>query len=154
MSEPFDTETMAELCTRQGRHTEALDIYRRLLQSAGDDQTRARRVRRIAEIEAARRPPNPPSPRGPLPTPGISVERDGDRALVAWSLPAGTTAPALEVALFVCAAAGVEVRRQILPVAGPRGETAVVCGGAVCILVAAGRIADGRFASLVHDRDS
>ena len=71
----FETETMAELCLKQGLVRDALVIYRRLLASAHDEETRVRRAQRIAELEqrdgdaqpaktsARRRRPRPPSRR-------------------------------------------------------------------------------------------
>ena len=49
----FETETMAELCMKQGLPGEAVEIYRRLVRSAPDELTRARRQRRLAELERA-----------------------------------------------------------------------------------------------------
>ena len=39
---PFETETMAELCVRQGHLEDALGIYQRLLQRAPDAGARVR----------------------------------------------------------------------------------------------------------------
>jgi septum site-determining protein MinC len=50
--ELFGTETMAELCARQGRLAEALSIYRRLCARAGDDERHARWSSRLSALEA------------------------------------------------------------------------------------------------------
>lgn len=51
--ELFGTETMAELCARQGRLGEAIAIYRRLLAGAPEDR-RERMADRLASLERAR----------------------------------------------------------------------------------------------------
>jgi septum site-determining protein MinC len=58
----FATETMAELCARQGRVADAVAIYRRLLAGPADDQRRARWAERLHGLERApdRAPPPPP----------------------------------------------------------------------------------------------
>lgn len=49
----FATETMAELCARQGRCADAVAIYRRLLTGSVDDGKRARWQARLEELERA-----------------------------------------------------------------------------------------------------
>ena len=44
---PFETETMADLCLRQGHHIEALAIYRRLLLRSTDEAAREREGDRV-----------------------------------------------------------------------------------------------------------
>jgi len=58
-NELFATETMAELCARQGRTADAVAIYRRLLGGAVDDDRRSRWAARLAVLEqaAVARPP-------------------------------------------------------------------------------------------------
>jgi len=81
-NELFATETMAELCARQGRTGDAVAIYRRLLGGAIDEERRSRWAARLAVLEqaAAARPPaavegdaaerpSRPSPRTPPPPP-------------------------------------------------------------------------------------
>lgn len=48
--ELFGTETMAELCARQGRVRDAVAIYRRLVVGAKDDR-RSRLLARLAQLE-------------------------------------------------------------------------------------------------------
>jgi len=94
-NELFATETMAELCARQGRTGDAVAIYRRLLGGAIDEERRSRWAARLAALEqaAAARPPAgpegdpaerparpgprsapPPPPPPPPPRPAASVE--------------------------------------------------------------------------------
>ena len=49
--ELFGTETMAELCVRQGRLADALAIYRRLCARGADDERHARWSARLALLE-------------------------------------------------------------------------------------------------------
>ncbi|MES1210080.1 MAG: hypothetical protein ABUS79_29445, partial [Pseudomonadota bacterium] len=46
----FETETMAELCARQGLLDQAIDIFRRLAEMAGDPALRLRYETRISEL--------------------------------------------------------------------------------------------------------
>jgi septum site-determining protein MinC len=68
----FATETMAELCARQGRFADAAAIYRRLLDGALDDEKRARWSARLEALagapeRAAAAAPPPAPPDTPLP---------------------------------------------------------------------------------------
>jgi septum site-determining protein MinC len=76
-SDLFATETMAELCARQGRTGEAVAIYRRLVSGATDDERRARWQRRLDDLSAAPPAPGappPPSPREPAtPAPPVAA---------------------------------------------------------------------------------
>jgi septum site-determining protein MinC len=62
----FATETMAELCARQGRVADAAAIYRRLLAGPADDQRRARWAERLQALEHAQAPA---ADRAPQPQP-------------------------------------------------------------------------------------
>ena len=92
-NELFATETMAELCARQGRTGDAVAIYRRLLGGAIDEERRSRWAARLAVLEqaAAARPPaavegdaaerpsrpgprTPPPPPPPPPAPAAPVD--------------------------------------------------------------------------------
>ncbi len=48
----FATETMAELCVRQGRAADAMAIYRRLIDRASDDARRDRFQKRLETLVA------------------------------------------------------------------------------------------------------
>jgi septum site-determining protein MinC len=68
--ELFGTETMAELCARQGRLAEAVAIYRRLCARA-DDERHGRWSARLSELEAqAAKPVAAPAPT-PAPPPVV-----------------------------------------------------------------------------------
>jgi septum site-determining protein MinC len=70
----FATETMAELCARQGRVAEAVAIYRRLLAGPAEDERRARWAERLQGLERGPAPapdraaPPPPAPATAAPT--------------------------------------------------------------------------------------
>lgn len=68
MTEIFATETMAELCVRQGRASEAIAIYRALVDRLADapdaDGRRARWLTRLAELRGR---PSGPAPGAPAP---------------------------------------------------------------------------------------
>jgi septum site-determining protein MinC len=51
VGELFGTETMAELCARQGRLDDALTIYRRLCAGAADEERHARWSARLRALE-------------------------------------------------------------------------------------------------------
>jgi septum site-determining protein MinC len=59
--ELFGTETMAELCVRQGRRDDALAIYRRLCER-GADERRDRWAARLRELEDGAGPAPAPAP--------------------------------------------------------------------------------------------
>ena len=61
-SELFGTETMAELCARQGRLDDALAIYRRLCARDGDDERHARWAARLCALEGQSRGGAPGEP--------------------------------------------------------------------------------------------
>jgi septum site-determining protein MinC len=65
----FGTETMAELCARQGRAVEAVRIYRRLIAGPASDESRQRWTARVAELEALRRAQRAPAPISPRAAP-------------------------------------------------------------------------------------
>lgn len=104
--ELFATETMAELCARQGRIGDAISIYRRLLERAADDPRRQNWQRRLAALQAGSqagaRPPtsanSPPAPASsppasppPASPPGAFSDR-GDVPAAHPSTPATDTA--------------------------------------------------------------
>ena len=72
----FETETMAELCLKQGLVRDALLIYRRLLASAPDRETRERRAQRIAELEQRDAPAPGDGPAAPAPARAASPTSD------------------------------------------------------------------------------
>jgi hypothetical protein len=155
----FETETMAELCVKQGLVTEALAIYRRLVEGAPDDPTRARRAGRLAELEriardAARaragglRPPPPPA--GGSEAPSLTVERSADALRFAWSLPPGTAHPALQLLLLRRGPDGVETESLTLRLDAPRGSTTVDAPGLHAVHAAVGWLDGARFVPLAR----
>jgi septum site-determining protein MinC len=74
--ELFSTETMAELCARQGRLAEALAIFRRLRARGTEDERHARWSERIATLEAqvaaSAAPPSAPAPMAAAPAPVVT----------------------------------------------------------------------------------
>jgi hypothetical protein len=138
----YETETMAELCARQGRLQEAVAIYRRLLDGdadadagggapqaerpAGPDagsraRNQARWQDRLETLERAwghaageEIDPEPiPVPRAP----GVSVLCTEDSVTVAWATAPDGPAPLLELFLVQRTPTGVEAskRRMLLP---------------------------------------
>jgi hypothetical protein len=99
----YETETMAELCARQGRVGEAIDIYRRLADSIADEALRARIERRLNTLQSTWRPPRQIDVRPAdmaIPTaPGVAVKIGDDQVTVAWALPLATVAPAVDLLL-------------------------------------------------------
>ena len=157
----FETETMAELHVRQGLFGKALDMYRRLADSAEDEVTRARRRQRIVELEAmqatkaapASAPPPAavaPPPPAPLPLPGVRAEWDRRHTKVFWRLPADTVAPALELLLVMRTPAGIITERRTLPVGTVEGRTALPVPDLFNVRVAAGRLEGDRFVPMVR----
>lgn len=104
---PFETETMAELCLRQGHRTEALEIYRRLLARAGDATGRRRLTERVAAMESHGDP-------AALEIPGVRARWSDRELTIEWRLPEETQEPALEVLLVKTGPAGVETETREL----------------------------------------
>jgi hypothetical protein len=153
----FETETMAELCVKQGLVTEALAIYRRLVDGAPDEATRARRAARLAALErtaaGAARAKGEPRPAAPPPAPGepwLTLERRGDALTFTWSLPAQTRGPALQLLLVRRGADGVETETRTLPVDAPSGTTTLTMRGLHSVRAAAGWLDGERFVPLAR----
>lgn len=153
----FETETMAELCVKQGLVSEALAIYRRLVDAAGDAETRARRAARLAELErvaagAARRRAEPAAPK-PAAVPGeatLSLDRQGDALTFTWTVPPETVAPALQVLLLVRGPEGVEAQTRTLPLEHTAGSATLRAAGLHSARAAVGRLDGDRFVPLAR----
>jgi hypothetical protein len=154
----FETETMAELCVKQGLVSEALAIYRRLLDAAGDAETRARRAARLAELErvaagAARRRAEPTTPE---PAPALAgaatltLERLGDELTFTWAVPPETATPALQVLLLVRGPEGVEAETRTLPLERRAGTTTLRAAGLHSARAAVGWLDGDRFVPLAR----
>src|SRR5687767_14663428 len=85
-AELFGTETMAELCARQGRLAEAIAIYQRLIHSRPEDERRGRWTTRFQSLARALgyaadgpAPAEPPPARAAEPPPVSSEPRPEPR---------------------------------------------------------------------------
>jgi len=154
----FETETMAELCIKQGLASEGVDIYRRLVHGAPDEVTRARRQRRLAELERllgrqAVAPSGVPADAGGEPaSPILRVHPRGAELEVEWSLPVQTRAPALQLLLVRRTAAGVETEARTVRLEAARGRTVLAAPDLHSVRAAAGRLEGERFVPLVRAR--
>jgi septum site-determining protein MinC len=77
-NELFATETMAELCARQGRTADAIGIYRRLLGERSADGRRDKWAARLAALETGTATVRPGA--GPDPTRGAASAAARDRS--------------------------------------------------------------------------
>jgi hypothetical protein len=151
----YQTETMAELCARQGRIGEAIGIYRRLTDAVTDTTLRARLQRRLATLEARWQPSDREvAPADvPLPaTPGVSVLVGDEQITVAWSLPVDTAAPALDLLLLTRTPSGIEADKRTVPLSAPTGRLALFTPGVHSATAAAGSLAGLRFIPLARSR--
>ena len=156
--ELYETETMAELCARQGRLQEAVAIYRRLLDThAGADPRRQGRwSERLESLQEAwghaageEIEPEPiPLPRAP----GVTVAANDDSVTVAWSLPSSVAQPTLELFLIQRTPSGVETSKRSLPLPGPSGRVAFAVPALHSALAAAGRRRGERFIPVARSR--
>jgi hypothetical protein len=152
----YQTETMAELCARQGRIGEAIGIYRRLTDVVTDTALLARLRRRLASLEARWRPAVEAhaSPADlPLPaTPGISVLVGDDQVTVAWSLPFDTATPTLDLLLLTRTPSGIEPTKRTVPLSAPTGRLALPTPAIHSAIAAAGSLISGRFIPLARSK--
>ena len=144
----FETETMAELCVKQGLVEEALAMYERLVARAPDVATRARREARAREL-ASRLGAPAPTPDGSVgDAPTLALERRGDALVFTWALPPATAAPALQLLLMRGGPDGVETEARTLPLAATRGTTTVDAPALLALRAAAGWLDGARFVPL------
>jgi len=158
----FETETMAELCVKQGLVREALAIYRRLLAAAPDARTRDRRTRRIAELDRhaagsvpVARPPAAVSPVAsfaPVTAAVIQALRDGDGRAVTleWRLPDDVRAPALQILVLRRQPDGIATERRTVPVERAEGRLQLSLEGVHSVRAAAGRLDGDHFVPLAR----
>jgi hypothetical protein len=143
----FDTETMAELCVKQGLSSEALAIYRRLVAAAPDaDKRRLYEAR----IRALAHPADEPSDITPMETPELRVLRQGDDVQIEWRLPSDVTAPALQMLVLRHTPDGIAAEPKTVALSSNDGRTLVAVPGLHSLRVAAGRMRDGRFIPIVR----
>jgi hypothetical protein len=166
----FETETMAELCFKQGLVREAVAIYRRLLSASTDAKTRDRRARRIAELDGMAAGPatatavsavRPTAALGAafalgaasaLSRPGIQARRDGDGRAVTleWSLPNDVRAPALQILVVRRQPEGIATEHRTVPVDRPDGRLKLSLEGVHSVKAAAGRLDGDHFVPLAR----
>jgi hypothetical protein len=147
----FETETMAELCAKQGRLSEAAAIYRRLLESHPTAAARPRWKQRLESLEGAGglteiTPIDIPLP----PAPGVTVAANDEGVTVAWALPAGTPEPTLELFLVQKTPVGIETQTRTLPLATPSGRLAFPAPALHTALAAVGPTKPHRFVPLAR----
>jgi len=152
----YQTETMAELCARQGRIGEAIGIYRRLTDVVTDTALLARLQRRLASLEARWRPSGegqaPPADLALPPAPGVSILVGDEQVTVAWSLPFDTASPALDLLLLTRTTSGIEPSKRIVPVPTATGRLALTRPAIHSAIAAAGSLVQGRFIPLARTR--
>jgi riboflavin kinase/FMN adenylyltransferase len=122
----YETETMAELCARQGRLSEAISIYRGLTENAPDAATRTRAQARLATLESTWQPLReievPPADIALPAAPGVAVLVGEDQVTIAWALPDDTSPLALDVLVMQKTHAGIDAQKKLLPVATASGR--------------------------------
>ncbi len=143
----FDTETMAELCVKQGLPGEAVAIYRRLAAATNDAD---KRKLYEARIGALAHPADEPSDVTPMETPELRVERRGDQVDIEWRLPAGVIGPALQMLILRRTPDGIAAEPRTVPLTSTEGRTTVDVPALHSLRVAAGRMHDGRFIPIVR----
>jgi len=143
----FDTETMAELCVKQGLPGEAAAIYRRLAAATADADKRRLYEARIGALVD---PADEPSDVTPMETPELRVERNGDEVLIEWRLPSDVSAPALQMLVLRHGPDGIAAEPQTVPLASTEGRTTLVVPRLHSLRAAAGRLHDGRFIPIVR----
>jgi hypothetical protein len=144
----FETETMAELCLKQGLVRDALAIYRRLLAAASDDSTRARRAQRIAELEL--RDSRPQVAPAQPPATDIRARLDDRQVTFDWQLPAGTPAPALQILVLRREETGISAERRTVRLPDAQGTLSLPIARIHSLRAAAGRLEGDRFVPLVR----
>jgi hypothetical protein len=150
----YETETMAELCARQGRLGEAISIYRALAENGADAATRTRAQARLATLESTWQPlreTEVPPADIPLPAePGVAVLVADDQVTVAWALPADTAPLALDVLVLQKSSAGIDAQKKLLPVDLPSGRIGLSVPSIHSAIAAAGTVRAGRFVALAR----
>jgi hypothetical protein len=150
----YETETMAELCARQGRIGEAISIYRSLGESADNPATRTRAQARLATLESTWQPLRetevPPADIPLPPEPGVAVLVGEDQITVAWALPADTAPLALDILVMQRTAAGIDAQKKLLPLATATGRLGLAVPSVHSAVAAAGTVREGRFVALAR----
>jgi hypothetical protein len=156
---PFETETMAELCIRQGHLSDAQVILQRLVTEARDEATRQRLARRLAELRAGAEGVGggpagagiaPPALAGELPVPGVRATVTGADIVLEWRLPQGTPTPAVALLLLTRGPEGIVRESRVVRVAEPAGRMALPAPALHSLRVAVGFQDGERFVPLAR----
>jgi hypothetical protein len=142
----FDTETMAELCVRQGLVDQAIGILRRLSEVADDAGIRLRYETRISEL--AQHPSL-----APMEVPGLRVTARDNAVEIEWRLAPETPTPTLQVLLMRRGPDGIETDPRSVPLAASQGRTVFEMANLCGVRAAAGRLVGGAFVPLVRFPD-
>jgi hypothetical protein len=150
----YETETMAELCARQGRLGEAISIYRGLTESAPDAATRTRAQARLSTLESTWQPLRetevPPADIPLPPSPGVSVLVGEDQVTIAWALPDDTSPLALDLLVMQRTHAGIDAQKKLLPLDTASGRLGLAVPAVHSAVAAAGTVRAGRFVALAR----
>jgi len=150
----YETETMAELCARQGRIGEAISIYRSLGETAPDSATRTRALARLATLESTWQPLRetevPPADIALPRSPGVAVLVGEEQLTIAWALPSDTAPVALDLLVLQKTSAGIEAQKKLLPLATVTGRLGLAVPGVHSAVAAAGTVRAGKFVALAR----
>ena len=139
----FDTETMAELCIKQGLIDQAIGVYQRMATASEDPAARRRYEERIVALE------HEPG-HVPLEPPGLRVHTRQAEGDIEWRLPADVTAPALQVLVLRRTPVGIEAAPRTIPLSSPHGRTQMSVTGLHSVRAAAGRLVGDAFVPIVR----
>jgi hypothetical protein len=150
----YETETMAELCARQGRIGEAIFIYRALAERGPDSATRTRAQARLTTLESTWQPLReievPPADIALPAVPGVAVLVGDDQVTVAWALPGDTLPLALDVLVLQKTSAGIDAQKKLLPLETSSGRLGLAVPAVHSAIAAAGTVRAGRFVALAR----
>jgi hypothetical protein len=162
----FDTETMAELCVKQGLRDQALDIFRRLAAQTNDSNDRRRFQIRIGDLTgrpaigpATNAPTTAPTTTSaspslaPIEVPGLRVTERAGAVEIEWRLPPDLRNPTLQLLLLRRTPAGIQADPRTLPLAAAQGHTVVTVDDLCGVRAAAGRLDGEAFVPLVRFPD-
>ena len=139
----FDTETMAELCVKQGLIDQAIGVYQRIASASEDPGVRRRYEERIVALE---HDPN----HVPLETPGLRVHTRQGEIDIEWRLPTDVAAPALQVLVLRRPPVGIEAHPRTIRLVSPHGRTQLTVTGLHSVRAAAGRLVGEAFVPIIR----
>lgn len=147
---PFETETMAELCVRQGHREEALGIYRRLLARSPDRETQARLEARMRALQHGR-PEGREEPRKESePTAVVRTQTAAGSLAVEWRLQPNVRDPALQVFILRRTPAGIVSETRTVNLDASFGRLAIPVEGLHSAVAAVGTRRGDRFVPLAR----